>query len=376
MTWLKFGRRGKHFQQLIPNRMTAIAKIAEELIEAIWQMFHAEESLRRVPNGLEWGRPGGRQRLWWENPVEGTNDGPNLVRMRILTEVFSTPQDPRAWPEELRERLLEISENNLWGGLMLAEEMGGSLCLGSAASAHSGNAGYLALILFRAMASQAAVRESLFEGFAEATISKYAVAETDGDMFELAESIRLLLASRSFKVPTGVDADLAFLTKQFQDPPCLMCNGDNQGLSAEFPYGGNSSMLLISVDAEHPLFGPAINIALILPIDSDYSSVAMEAVLEMNRKEQSDHDIPWSFGSWCIDQQMSPCLGYRLWIPYAMFQQNLLINLAIGMAARARRCCEKIARMSFDEAYPLALEKVMNRLEQLLGRFEGDAEQS
>ena len=93
----------------------------------------------------------------------------------------------------------------------------------------------------------------------------------------------------------------------------------------------------------------------------------MKAVLEMNRKEQPSRDIPWAFGSWTLDQQMTPRLGYRLWIPFPMFQQNLLVNLGIGMAARARCCCERIAGMSFDDAFQLAQEQMMSRLEHLLG---------
>lgn len=339
-------------------------------------MFETEESLRRIPNGLEWGQTGGRQRLWWENPVEGTKYGIDLVRMRILTEVFTTPKDPVDWPDELREQFFEISEANLWGGLLIAEEMGGSLCLGAAVSANPGNAGYLPLLLFRAMASQASIRESLFEGFTEATISEYTVAGTEFDEGKLAQSIDLVLKFSSSEKPEEVDADTAMITEQFQDFPCLMCNGNSAGLSGEFPYGEESSLLRISVEAEHPIFGPAVSVSLILPVSGDYSSVIMGTMLGMNRLEQSNHDIPWAFGSWCIDRQMSPRLGYRLWIPYGMFQQNLLSILGMSMAARARWCCEKLAGMSFDEAYPLAQQKMLKRFEQMLGSFGDDQENS
>ena len=350
-------------------------KIGESLIESVAGMFSAEETLRRIPHGLEWGRAGGRQRLWWDDPVEAASDRPALVRIHIVTEFIGLPSEPGDWPKQLRDDLLMISGASLWGGLMFKEEMEGSLCLGCAVSAHEGNVGYLPLVLFRAMAAQAAVREALFASEIAPGLSEFPGSETAGDMQELAESIQLMLSSADSERPVGVDADMAFLTEQFQEFPCLMCNGDEAGLSAEFPFGKETSLLRIDTAAEHPIFGPAISLVLLLPLDGEESALSMKAVLEMNRKEQPDHDMPWTFGSWTLDQQMTPRLGYRIWIPYALFQQNLLVNLGIGMATRARHCCERIAGMSFDDAYPLAQEQMMIRLEQLLGMMEDDDDQ-
>lgn len=81
--------------------MSSITAMADQIIEEVAGMFSAEHSLRRIPNGLEWGRPGARQRLWWENPVAGSDGGPDLVRTRILTEVAGLPPDPADWPEQL-----------------------------------------------------------------------------------------------------------------------------------------------------------------------------------------------------------------------------------------------------------------------------------
>ena len=145
----------------------------------------------------------------------------------------------------------------------------------------------------------------------------------------------------------------------------LIRNGRKRGVQPRF--GEETSLLRIDTAAEHSIFGPAISLTLLLPLDVEESALSMKAVLEMNRKEQPSRDIPWAFGSWTLDQQMTPRLGYRLRIPHPMFQQNLLVNLGTGTADQARRCCERIAGMSFDDAYPLAQEQMMSRLEHLLG---------
>jgi hypothetical protein len=112
-----------------------------------------------------------------------------------------------------------------------------------------------------------------------------------------------------------------------------------------------------------------------LPLDADCSSRMLALILDLNRKEQSNHGLPWAFGSWYLDEQMSPRIGYRLWLPDAYLQRNLLINLGISMVARARHCCEKIGGMSFEEAYPLTEEAMMKRLQSVLDMLGGDDEE-
>lgn len=44
----------------------------------------------------------------------------------------------------------------------------------------------------------------------------------------------------------------------------------------------------------------------------------------------------------------------------------------MGMVARACRCCETLGGMPLDEAFPLAEQGMMSRLEQILGLVEDD----
>ncbi|MDB4662914.1 hypothetical protein OAE61_04710 [Verrucomicrobiales bacterium] len=350
--------------------MSDISDIGKQVVANVATMFEAEETLRSIPDGIEWGHHGARQRLWWESPIEGEDGAPDLVRLRILTELAPLASDEEEWPVAVWTEFLGLSEDNLWCGPLLAEEMEGHLCLAAAVSGHEGNAGYLPRVLFQAMAAQAAVREALFESKFGGTLESLSATGSAGAMRELSDSFHLVLKNWEMEDDEGfldgLEADFTFLIEQFQEFPCLMCNGDGDGLTAEFPFGRDSSLLRMDLTAEHPHFGPSICLTLGLPLSAEESSGMFATILELNRKEQTIHEIPWSLGSWYLDQQMSPRIGYRLWLPYALFQPNLLINLGVGMVARARHCCESIAGMSFEESYPLAEEAMVSRLQSVL----------
>jgi len=347
--------------------MSSASSVGDQVINSVAAMFDAEETLKPIPSGLEWGLPGGKQKLWYENSREGSDGQPDLVRMRILTEVAALTGKPDEWPEDVLGLIFPISECAIWGSILTPDNKTEPLSIGAAVTAHEGNVGYLPGVLFRAMAAQAALREIMHKSDLKQFIAEHATGGGVDDMAELAESFTLLLAQSSEGIPDGVADDLGFLTQQFQSFPCLMCSGDEKGLSAEFPYGEATSLLRIETEVEHPLFSSgAICLTLILPFEAVETQTMMENIMEMNRREQSDLDISWSLGSWMISRQGGLRLAYRIWMPNSMFQKNMLINLGLGMVARAHRCCKNMANMTFEEAYPVAQERMNQRMEMIL----------
>jgi hypothetical protein len=269
---------------------------------------------------------------------------------------------------------------------MFEKEMDGNLCIGTALSVDASRAmavreGYSLLgqpvimysqLLFRAMVAQAAVRDALFGGDVGPSQRTYPGAGTARDMAGLGASMDCLIEDwDEEEVRAGVDADLAFLTKQFQKFPCLLCNRDGGKLVAEFPFGKLSSLLRIDSTAEHPIFGPAINISLLLPLDDGAPHEMLPSLLEMNSGEQAGHGLPWTLGSWCRDDHISPCPAYRIWIPNGMFQRSLLINLAMGMVTRARQCCEQMTGMPVDAAHLPAKQTIVRHLGEIYKIIKG-----
>jgi hypothetical protein len=347
--------------------MSSASSIGDQVIKSVAAMFAAEDTLKLNPSGLEWGVPGGKQKLWYENSREGSDGQPELVRIRILTEVAAMTGKPDEWPEDVLGLIFPLSECAIWGSILTPDIETEPLSIGSAVTAHEGNVGYLPRVLFRSMAAQAALREIMHRSDLKEFIAERATGGGVDDMAELAESFTMLLSQSSEGIPDGVSDDLGFLTEQFQSFPCLMCSGDEKGLSAEFPYGKETSLLRIETEVEHPLFSTdAICLTLILPLDAVETPNMMANIMEMNRREQSDLDLSWSLGSWMISRQGGLRLAYRIWMPNSMFQKNMLINLGLGMVARARRCCKNMANMTFEDAYPAAQEQMNQRMEMIL----------
>jgi hypothetical protein len=350
--------------------MTEIEEIGEGLVDSVAEMFSVEESLRRIPRGLEWGRKGARQRLWWENPQHGSEGSPDLIRMRILTEVVGLPQDAAKWPDGMISEVLGVTAQCLWGGLMFADEMDGSLCFGAAVTAHEGTAGFLAMQLFRAMAAQAAVRELLFSSGIGQNFSEFPGGDTGGDMAELGQAIHYLFEQGGDDRPEEIDDDLSFLTSNLQGFPCVMCNCDEGNLVADLPFGETTSQVRIDTMSEHDIFGPAISIVLLLPIEVEELEQITRQVLEMNRVEQPILSVPWCVGSWSITGEDTFYLTYVLWLPFSMFSRNMLINLGAGMIARAEFWCKQMTGQSFEQAYPKAQKGMMDRLQRFLENSE------
>jgi hypothetical protein len=346
--------------------MSPASQIGKRLIEAVADMLPAHEAVRPVSNGIEWGKSGARQRLWWEAPVDEAADGSDSVRIRILTEVMPLPEDPAEWSEDVRGTILWAASANVWGGLMLAEEMNGCLCFGAAVTVHEDNKDQLPTVLFHALAAQAVIRDALFDSSIVPEVTRLSETESAGDIGEILASMHKLMSGASSAVSDGVESDIGVLIEQFQDFPCLVCTSSKMGLSAEFPYGEKSSLLRIDAAADHPLFGASVRLVLLLPLKADESPLTIQAILEMNRKEQPVHELAWSFGSWNLDRLKTPRLGYRLWIPYPMFQPGLLVKVGNGMVDRARRYCLRMQGMSFEDAYPLALKHAIGQREQLV----------
>jgi hypothetical protein len=158
------------------------------------------------------------------------------------------------------------------------------------------------------------------------------------------ESPDELLALPRLLVEQGGDSsawkgpELEHLAELFQRPPCLMANGDEEGLTAEFPFLGGSSLLTLVTTEPHPALGSGLLMLLRIPGGGPPAECASLAV-RLNALEKKQFTRTHFAGSWCSDDGGA---AYVSFVPNLVHANGLLTNLASSMVVRARWVAEKV----------------------------------
>lgn len=112
--------------------------------------------------------------------------------------------------------------------------------------------------------------------------------------------------------------------------------GDDNGLTAEYPFGNSTAMLQIKADEEHPILGSGVGMFLHLPLWSKLNKAA-EVACSLNRGELSGGTMMHLTGSWCLKEISGQYLpAFAQFIPSALYQPGILLNFALPMMTRAR----------------------------------------
>jgi hypothetical protein len=115
---------------------------------------------------------------------------------------------------------------------------------------------------------------------------------------------------------------------------CLS-TGDENGLSAEFAFGGETSLLRVITEENNPWIGSGVGIFLQLPISVDEEETSL-IVGAFNRAEADDKCPSYLTGSWCSKQMDEGFLvAFASFIPSAFHKPMLLTNFVFSAAKRA-----------------------------------------
>ncbi len=109
---------------------------------------------------------------------------------------------------------------------------------------------------------------------------------------------------------------------------------DGNSIGAEFywaPDQDQSIKLNITSQEPHKELGNGLHFTLTIPLNMNTRHIAYMA-LELNEHERSNWLKTHMIGSWCNHDQM---LAFRLFIPNKLYQERVLHELAVTMAARA-----------------------------------------
>jgi hypothetical protein len=120
---------------------------------------------------------------------------------------------------------------------------------------------------------------------------------------------------------------------------CLLGSGDGCNLVAEFPFqgepvpavvGGETTLLEMSTEPEHPVFGRGLSVRLTLPLTNPETSQA----LELSSKEFEMHPFGQLMGTWGL--RPDNFITFAAFYPNILARPGLTENIAVQMAGRAR----------------------------------------
>ena len=133
-------------------------------------------------------------------------------------------------------------------------------------------------------------------------------------------------------------SEMASLVEFFQRPPCLMASGDEEALTAEFPFLGESSLLTLATEVPNPTLGRGLLALLRIPSGGSEEERAGLAV-RLNAREKMQYTRTHFAGSWCGDDRGATYVSF---LPNLVYAPGLLTNLAAGLVVRARWVAEKV----------------------------------
>jgi hypothetical protein len=132
--------------------------------------------------------------------------------------------------------------------------------------------------------------------------------------------------------------EMSALAAELNEPPCLMATGDEDGVTAEYPFLGESSLVTFVTNEDHPSLGPGLLVMLRLPGVMDDGEAATLA-MRLNGLERTAETGVAFTGSWCSDEKSVAWVSF---FPTIVQQSGLLSLLGVNMLGRAHFIATKV----------------------------------
>jgi hypothetical protein len=131
---------------------------------------------------------------------------------------------------------------------------------------------------------------------------------------------------------------MSALAAELNEPPGLMASGDEDGVTAEYPFLGESSLVTFVTNEDHPSLGPGLLVMLRLPGLMDEGEAATLA-MRLNGFERTAETGVAFTGSWCSDENSVAWVSF---FPNVVQQSGLLSLLGVNMLGRAHFTATKV----------------------------------
>lgn len=315
--------------------MTAGSDLGEMIVAGIRETLAVEG---------DWAAPAARGFAWW----------PHMLRQQVWAGEAEDDRGLTIWRINVATDLLrDVAADRVRAALALASLADAATAsaavfdpeqrtvrLWSAATAHAENAGEVGRLLSAFAALQAAE--------AAACVGRLA-AQVDGTPDTTAHPKAGTRAATSAAVE---DVEAHCLRAGVQRSPWLgggellqvqsllhrtnaFASIDESGLTAELPFGQDTSLMNVALDARHPRLGNGLGLGLVVPTWGSEGDAAQLAAA-LNQTEAAVRNGGYMFGAWGV-RAFGPNVApaFTGFIPAALHRPGMLANLALSMALRA-----------------------------------------
>jgi hypothetical protein len=156
----------------------------------------------------------------------------------------------------------------------------------------------------------------LLEG--EPDISPHPTAGSRTELDEILSTVEAVFVPRGQGISAWADNPEFKSAVEFFNRFNAFGTADRSGLTLEFPFGDETTMLRVTTTDDHPQLGSGLLMRLSLP-SALSAELCLEIALDLNRLEKVDFVRAPLFGSWCID-----AIDKGFLLVFVSFRPNLL----------------------------------------------------
>jgi len=341
--------------------ITAVRKIFQVLkIDKEWSLISER--------GFTWWGHRYAQRVWAEEPFEG--GGIPIIRINAETEFLINPKNSAKAKDHLAIYLMATS---LYG--LTVDDKTDMINFRCSAFVHEENLEWLGPLFSLATIMQAVEAETWGDIFA----SKYRLwpchsqHPESGHRQERDDMLNIL---EHFVIPEGkkpvnsiCEVDFKTASKTLNDLDLLSTYSEH-GLTAYVPFGGESSLLQVENNADHPRLGKGLLMRLHLPTEEIRLAYQINGslILDMNTNEQVSWPTGHFLGSWCLGPAGENIIApvFVSFVPAVVCNPTVLINMVFNMVGHNRWAEGYFFAFDRDSKRPLREHRNLEEYEQLL----------
>ena len=345
------------------------------IVEHIRERMVYDDAWERLPNGFCYWIGNHRQEVTYNGPFDTADEtGKQGWTVQIRTDYLQRKEDAQSTG---LPALNDLAKSLCFSGIVIAED--GSTCsLGASGFVHEGNQAWVTLPLLQSATHQFLQCLQWPEPIPElaSVWDAYQTTPPSPGAPEMAqtlqEQVAALFKNVTTDTPSFVKDEIQNLVATFQSPPCVLCSGDDDGLTAEFPFLDRTQLLSVK-ENHHSEWGKGFMIQLRLPFSNPAAeTIAMSQNLSRHEVEATNQGM--CFGPWLNDVSTGNTLSACHFIPISYLSPNLLTNYVNYFVARARWVDEIMNNADWSESFATAATATAARVKQSALRLRDNPE--